>query len=61
MRIEIILRVASMEKTIEWYERVLDWNGDYDVFNKDACTELMSKQFCFLRLLGMKPLNVVTL
>jgi hypothetical protein len=30
-----------MEKTIEWYERVLDWNGDYYVFNKDACTELM--------------------
>ena len=50
-----------MEKTIEWYERVLDWNGDYDVFKNDACTELMLKQFCFLCLLGMNPLNVVTL
>jgi predicted enzyme related to lactoylglutathione lyase len=34
-RIEIIVSVASVEETVEWYERVLGWKGSFDVYDKD--------------------------
>jgi predicted enzyme related to lactoylglutathione lyase len=37
-RVEVTLSVPSIERTINWYERVLGWNGSCDVHDEDgAC------------------------
>ena len=30
------MSVPSIEKTIEWYERVMGWKGHFDVFDEDG-------------------------
>ena len=34
--VEPTLSVPSIEETIAWYQRVLGWKGDCDVFDKDG-------------------------
>ena len=34
-KIELNLIVPSIEDTVEWYEEVLGWEGELDVFDKD--------------------------
>lgn len=35
-RIEATLYVSSVEETRRWYEEVLGWSGDYDVFDEQG-------------------------
>jgi predicted enzyme related to lactoylglutathione lyase len=34
-RVEVILDVPSVEKTVEWYETILGWKGGFDVYDKN--------------------------
>ena len=34
--VEMILAVPSVEDSVEWYERVLGWEGGFDVFDADG-------------------------
>ena len=35
-RVEVILDVSSVERTVEWYSRVLGWKGTFDVYDKEG-------------------------
>lgn len=38
-KIELNLIVLSIEDTVDWYEEVLGWKGEFDVFDEeDNCT-----------------------